>query len=177
MPRDIILFIAASLDGFIAKEDDDLQWLFETEGEGDNGYLEMYQSIDTTIMGKNTYEYVRKITEVFPYSDKKCYVFSTSEQGSNEYVEFVNENVVDFTKKLKEQEGANIWMIGGATILDTFMKENLIDEYMITVTPHILGSGIPLFTEKNPQIDLLLQGTKRYGQFVQLHYKVKHKKS
>lgn len=173
MSREVVLFIATSLDGFIAKEDDDLQWLIETAGEGDNGYTEMYQTIDTTIMGKRTYDYVIEHMEPFPYPDKKCYVFSTSETGSNEFVEFVNEDVVEFTKKLKEQEGSKIWMIGGSGILDAFVKENLIDEYMITVTPHILGSGIPLFKENNPQLDLCLVDTKRYGQFVQLHYKVK----
>ena len=138
MSREIILYIATSLDGFIAKEDDDLQWLTETVGEGDNGYTEFYQSIDTTIMGKRTYDYVMQHTETFPYPDKKCYVFTASEKGSNEYVEFVNEDVVTFTKKLKVQKGSKIWMIGGA---------NLLDEYMITVTPHILGSGIVLFND------------------------------
>ncbi|QDQ02933.1 dihydrofolate reductase [Lysinibacillus fusiformis] len=175
MTREVILFIATSLDGFIAKEDDDLQWLFdaEGEGEGDNGYTDMYQSIDTTIMGKRTYDYVMAQTESFPYPDKKCYVFTTSETGADDYVDFVNEDVVAFTQKLKEQEGSKIWMVGGAGILDAFMKENLIDEYIITITPHILGTGIPLFKEKNPQIELILINTKRYGQMVQLHYKVK----
>ncbi|MFE4898485.1 dihydrofolate reductase family protein [Peribacillus butanolivorans] len=176
MSREVVLYIATSLDGFIAKEDDDLQWLLETEGEGDNGYNEMYQSIDTTIMGKRTYDWVMEQLESFPYPEKKNYVFSTSEEGSTKFVEFVNEDVVEFTKKLKEQEGSKIWMIGGSSILDAFIKENLIDEYIITVTPHILGSGIPLFKEKNPQIDLILIDKNRFGQFVQLHYKVKHDK-
>ncbi|KOS69347.1 hypothetical protein AEA09_12775 [Lysinibacillus contaminans] len=173
MSREVILYIGASLDGFIAKENDDLKWLEETEGEGDNGYSEMYDSIDTTIMGKRTYDYVMEHAEAFPYPDKKNYVFSTSEQGSTEYVVFVNEDVVAFTTQLKEQPGAKIWMVGGSDILDAFIKENLIDEYIITLTPHILGSGIPLFKENNPQIDLVLVDTKRFGQFVQLHYKVK----
>ncbi|WP_028596641.1 dihydrofolate reductase family protein [Paenibacillus assamensis] len=173
MSREVILFIAVSLDGFIAKEDDDLQWLMETEGEGDNGYSEMYQSIDTTIMGKRTYDWVREHLEIFPYTDKKNYVFSTTQTGSNEYVEFVNEDVVEFTKKLKAQQGSKIWMVGGGVILDAFIKENVIDEYIITVTPHILGSGIPLFKERNPQINLQLINTRRFGQFVELHYKVK----
>lgn len=173
MSREVILYIGASLDGFIAKEDDDLKWLEETEGEGDNGYTEMYDSIDTTIMGKRTYDYVIEHAEAFPYPDKKNYVFTTSEQDSTEYVDFVNEDVVAFTRKLKEQPGAKIWMVGGSDILDAFIKENLIDEYIITVTPHILGAGIPLFKENNPQIDLELVDAKRYGQFVQLHYKVK----
>ncbi|MGN4125058.1 dihydrofolate reductase family protein [Lysinibacillus sphaericus] len=173
MTREVILFIATSLDGFIAKENDDLQWLYDAEGEGDNGYTEMYQSIDTIILGKRTYDYVMDHTESFPYPDKKCYVFTTSQDGTDDYVEFVKEDVVAFTKKLKEQQGSKIWMVGGAGILDAFMKENLIDEYIITVTPHILGSGIPLFKEKNPQIELNLINTQRFGQMVQQHYKVK----
>ena len=61
-------------------------------------------------------------------------------------------------------------MIGGAGILDSFMRENLVDEYFIAITPTILGAGIPLFKEKNPEIALTLLETKRFGQFVQLHY-------
>ncbi|GIN87335.1 diacylglycerol kinase [Heyndrickxia sporothermodurans] len=177
MPRELVLYIASTLDGFIAKENDDLQWLYDTEGEGDAGYTKMYQSIDTVIMGKRTYDYVLKHSEVFPYPDKKCYVFTTSEKGSNEYVEFVNEDVVEFTKRLRKQEGSKIWLVGGSGILDAFIKENLIDEYIITFTPHILGSGIPLFKENNPQINLNLIDTKRFGQFVQLHLKVNQNKS
>lgn len=173
MSREVILYIGTSLDGFIAKEDDDLQWLYETEGEGDNGYTEMYQTIDTIIMGKRTYDYIMEHTKNFPYPNKLCYVFTTTENGSSEHVEFVNEDVVEFTKKLKKQEGSKIWMVGGAGILDAFVKEKLIDEYMITVSPHILGSGVPLFKNNNPEIDLILVDTKRYGQFVQSHYMVK----
>ncbi|MFJ3390551.1 dihydrofolate reductase family protein [Lysinibacillus sp. NPDC086135] len=173
MSREIILFIATSMDGFIAKENDDLQWLEETEGEGDAGYSDMYQSIDTIIMGKRTYDYVVDHIESFPYPDKKCYVFTTSRSGKNEHVEFVNEDVVAFTKKLREQDGSKIWMVGGAEILDAFMKEALIDEIIITVTPHLLGSGIPLFKDHNPHQDLKLVNTQRCGQMVQMHYEVK----
>lgn len=173
MSREVILYIATSLDGYIAKENDDLQWLEEAEGEGDAGYSDMYQSIDTIIMGKRTYDYVVDHIESFPYPDKKCYVFTTSENGENEHVEFVNEDVVAFTKRLREQEGSKIWMVGGAGILDPFIKEQLIDELMITVTPHLLGSGIPLFKDNNPFQDLELVNTQRFGQMVQMHYKVK----
>ncbi|MBG9456164.1 hypothetical protein ABE61_19480 [Lysinibacillus sphaericus] len=175
MSREIILYIATSLDGYIAKENDDLQWLEEAEGEGDAGYSDMYQSIDTIIMGKRTYDWVVDHIEPFPYLDKKCYVFTTSLSGQNEHVEFVNEDIVAFTKKLREQEGSKIWMVGGAGILDHFIKEQLIDEIIITVTPHLLGTGIPLFKDNNPFQDLELVNTQRYGQMVQMHYKVKKK--
>lgn len=79
MSREIVLFIAASLDGYIAKEDDDLQWLMETEGEGDNGYTEMYETIDTIIMGKRTYDYVVEHMDTFPYVDKNV-MFSLTQK-------------------------------------------------------------------------------------------------
>ena len=99
--------------------------------------------------------------------------FSRSEKGSDGNVEFVNEDVVEFTKRLKAQEGSKIWMVGGGELLREFFKNNLIDEYIVTITPHILGSGVPLFKEKNPEINLTLTDTKRFGQFVNLYYKVK----
>ena len=173
MSREIVVFIGISLDGFIAKENDDLQWLEETEGEGDNGYTDMYQTIDTVIMGKRTYDYIIEHIDTFPYSDKKCYVFSKSQTGKDEHVEFVQGDVVAFTKKLKEQPGAKIWMVGGADILDAFLQEQLVDEWIITITPHLLGSGIPLFKQPRPIENLKLLETKRYGQMVQMHYKVK----
>ncbi|MFJ7698993.1 dihydrofolate reductase family protein [Lysinibacillus fusiformis] len=173
MSREIVVFIGISLDGFIAKENDDLQWLEETEGEGDNGYMDMYQTIDTIIMGKRTYDYILEHIDTFPYSDKKCYVFSKSQTGKDEHVEFVQGDVVAFTKKLKHQPGTKIWMVGGADILDAFLQEQLVDEWIITITPHLLGAGIPLFKQPRPLEDLKLLETKRYGQMVQMHYKVK----
>ncbi|WP_195575171.1 dihydrofolate reductase family protein [Paenibacillus sp. 1001270B_150601_E10] len=170
MAREVVLYIAASLDGYIARADDNLDWLTETESEGDAGYAEMYQSIDTVLMGKRTYDWLLEHTDAFPYPDKKCYVFSTTEKGSTDHVEFVNEDVLAFTRKLKEEDGAKIWMVGGGGILDAFIKHHLIDEYIITVTPHILGAGIPLFKANNPEIHLFLKESRRYGQFVQMHY-------
>lgn len=173
MSRETLVFIAGSLDGFIAKENDDLQWLEETEGEGDNGYADMYQTIDTVIMGKRTYDYILEHIKPFPYPDKKCYVFSTTQTGENEHVTFIQEDVITFTQRLKEQEGTKIWMVGGGELLDAFLQERLIDEWIITITPHLLGSGIPLFKSPRPFENLRLLETKRYGQMVQLHYEVK----
>lgn len=173
MSRKIILYIATSLDGYIATEDDNLQWLTETAGEGDAGYSEMYASIDTMIMGKRTYDYVVEHTETFPHTDRKCYVFTSSEQAVNEDVYYVNEDVVRFTEELKSQPGSNIWIVGGSVLLDAYMKANLIDEYIITIAPHILGRGVPLFLPNNPAIELELIELKQFGQFAQMHYKVK----
>ena len=144
--RKLVLFIAASLDGYIAAKDDSLDWLYKVEGEGDNGYSEFYETIDTVLMGRRTYDWILKNgTGDFPYKDKECYIFSRSVTEDNVEVKFVKDNIVDFTNKLKQQQGKNIWVVGGGELLHSFIEKKLVDEMIITVAPVILGQGIPLF--------------------------------
>ncbi|WP_449623040.1 dihydrofolate reductase family protein [Robertmurraya sp. Marseille-Q9965] len=172
--RNIVLFIASSLDGYIATKDDSLEWLFKVEGEGDNGFSEFYETVDTVIMGKKTYDWlINQKLEEFPYKNKACYVFTRSSTEVNEDAKFVNEDVVQFTNTLKAQEGKNIWIVGGGELLHSFIKEKLVDEMIITVAPQIIGEGIPLFKAGNYQIELKLRGTRTFNQFVELHYTVK----
>ncbi|MFJ8248302.1 dihydrofolate reductase family protein [Peribacillus asahii] len=171
--RKLVLFIAVSLDGYIAAKDDSLDWLYKVEGEGDNGYSEFYETIDTVLMGRRTYDWILKnVTGDFPYKDKECYVFSRSLNKDNEDVEFVKDDVVHFTNKLKHQEGKNIWIVGGGELLHSFLKEKLIDELILTVAPTLIGTGISLFKEDNFHLELSLKGIKRFNQFVEIHYEV-----
>jgi len=101
---------------------------------------------------------------------KECYVFSTSKQEASDHVAFVNENIVEFINKLKDTEGKNIWIVGGGNLLSDFIKENLIDEFIITVAPTLLGNGIPLFKKQDIETELELKNVHRYNQFVELHY-------
>ncbi|WP_088832467.1 dihydrofolate reductase family protein [Paenibacillus tyrfis] len=173
MKRPLALYIATSLDGYIARENGEIDWLDEAEGEGDSGYSEFYETIDTVLMGNKTYEHTFELADQFPYPDKKCYVFSRSDRQPNQHVTFVTGDVPEFVDKLKEQDGSKIWIVGGAEILDVLLKSNLVDEFIITMMPTILGKGIPLFKKDNPELKLSLARTKRYGQMVQLHYTVK----
>ncbi|MDW2879494.1 MULTISPECIES: dihydrofolate reductase family protein [Bacillaceae] len=173
-PRNIVLFIAQSLDGYIATKEDSLEWLFKVEGEGDNGYSEFYEEIDTIIMGKRTYDWIMKHEKgQFPYKNKDCYVFSRSQLEDTADVKFVNEDIVDFANSLKKEEGKNIWVVGGGELLHTFLKEELLDELFITIAPSIIGDGIPLFKSGDYQLDLKLKGTRTFNQFVEIHYTVK----
>ncbi|MGG1662060.1 dihydrofolate reductase family protein [Brevibacillus sp. NRS-1366] len=172
MKRPVVLFIAATLDGYIARENGDIHWLYEAEGERDNGYSEFYDTIDTVLMGNKTYEHTFELADQFPYPGKKCYVFSRSEHEPSPDVTFVTEDVVGFIEKLKEQEGSKIWIVGGAEILDVLLKGKLVDEFIISIMPTMLGKGIPLFKGDNPELKLSLTETKRFGQIVQLHYVV-----
>lgn len=170
--RNIVLFIATSLDGYIATKDDSLDWLFKVEGEGDNGISEFYETVDTILMGRKTYDWIiTHMTEEFPYKNKECYVFSRQENEDTEDVKFIKEDIIDFTNKLKNEEGKNIWIVGGGDLLHSFIKEKLVDEFIITIAPTIIGEGVPLFKEDEYQLELYLKGTRCFNQFVELHYK------
>jgi dihydrofolate reductase len=173
-PRNVVLFIAQSLDGYIATKEDSLDWLFKVEGEGDNGYSEFYEEVDTIIMGKRTYDWIMNYEKgQFPYKNKNCYVFSRSQLEDTADVKFVNEDIINFTNSLKKEEGKNIWVVGGGDLLHTFFKEKLLDELILTTAPSIIGDGIPLFKPGNYQLELNLKRTRTFNQFVEVHYTVK----
>jgi len=160
MSRNIVLYIAASLDGYIAKNNGSVEWL---GGHGDdpnvdNGYNDFYKTIDTVVMGRTTYEQI--INELSPdswvYKNKKCYVATRKHHRPDERVEFISDNIAAFIKNLKTQDGKDIWLIGGGKLIDEFVKHDLIDKYIITIIPTILGEGIPLFLKNNSEIKLRL---------------------
>jgi len=165
------LFIASTLDGYIATKDDNLDWLFEVEGDGDNGYSEFYQSIDIIIMGKNTYDWLKsEQPDSWPYSGKECYVFTHKKQSNTNHVKFIEvSNLIDFSQKLI----GNVWVVGGGNLIKDFLENHLIDEIQVTIAPVLLGDGIPLFPTGNYAEKLELIKTKTYGQFVELNYAVK----
>ena len=172
--RNLVLFIATSLDGYIAAPDESLEWLYQIEGEGDNGFSEFYQTVDTILMGKRTYDWIiKQQLEQFPYQNKRCSVFTRSDMENNEDVIFLNEDVAELTNKLKQEDGKNIWIVGGGELLHSFIEKKLVDEMIITVAPVILGQGIPLFRKGNQQLKLLLKNERTFNQFVELHYEVK----
>ncbi|MFE8700109.1 dihydrofolate reductase family protein [Cytobacillus sp. FJAT-54145] len=172
--RKVVLYIATSLDGFIAAEDESLDWLFRVEGEGDNGYSAFYETVDTILMGRKTFDWVMQHENGnFPYANKECYVFTKSVIQDSQHVKFINEDIVSFTNHLKSRNGKNIWIVGGGGLLQTFLKEKLVDELIITVAPALIGKGIPLFREGDYEIELSLKGFKQYNQFGELHYEVK----
>ncbi|MGV3489181.1 MAG: dihydrofolate reductase family protein [Tuberibacillus sp.] len=176
--RKVVLYIAESLDGYIARKDDELDWLFKVDGDGDNGYGKFYETVDTILLGRRTYDWILGHEKGnFPYKNKECYVFSRSEtQHDNESVQFYNGSLTELIRHLKSQDGKNIWLVGGGDLILSFIKENLIDECRITIAPSIIGNGIPLFKEGDYELELSLKGMDRYNQFVELQYDVIHKR-
>lgn len=171
--RKLVLYIASSLDGYIATDEHNLDWLFAVEGEGDNGYAKFYNTVDTILIGRVTYDWIMEHEKGdFPYKGKECYVFSKTIKEDSQHVKFISNDVAKFTNDIKNQNGKNIWLVGGGNLLNTFIKEQLVDEIIINIAPVLLGKGIPLFSNNSIQTDLMLRNINRYNQFVELHYEV-----
>ncbi len=163
----IQVYIATSLDGFIASKDGSVDWLPQV---AESGYDVFYKSIDTVIMGKTTYDQILTFGK-YPYKDKKSFVFSRTGQTKDENTKFVSD-VDRFVNDGFPGAGPNIWLVGGAKIIASFLKQSAVDEIIITKIPIILGNGIPLFQNLKEKTKLGLIKTQKYDQLVELHYKV-----
>lgn len=169
--RKVVFYGAISLDGYLARKNHSLDWLMGTEGENDTTYSEFYDTVDTLIMGRKTYEQILLLSpEAFPYEGKKCYVMSRTLTGSTEFVTFVNTDLVGLVKSLASQPGKRIWIVGGGEVLKPLLEEKLVDEFIIQLAPVILGNGIPLFVPGDYENRLMLKDVKQYKQFVEVYY-------
>ncbi len=145
--RKVILFIASSLDGFIARKSGKIDWLFTDQ---DYGYSDFLKTIGVVIMGRKTYEQALTFGE-YPYKGVEGYVFSRTRAGAkDENVAFVSGDIASFVKALKAKPGKDIWLIGGAGVIQPFLERDLIDEFSISIHPIMLGDGIPLFRAPFP---------------------------
>ena len=170
--RDVILFIACSLDGYIARKDGQVDWLFHDE---DYGYSDFYDSIDATLMGKKTYLDILAMGE-FPYYDKKNYVFvRKNNPPHNRSVGYVHGDIPAFVRKLKKEEGKDIWLVGGGQINTILLTSGDIDRMVVSVHPVVLGQGIPLFGAGIPaERWFVFERAETFASgLVQLHYRRK----
>lgn len=172
--RRIVLFIAMSLDGYIADSNGGVGWLngHGSNSENINVYSDFVKDIDTILMGWNTYYQVA--TELSPtewiYSDFITYVITHNVRNSTEQIRFTDENPIDLLKRLKSENGKNIWICGGANLAQQLMRNDLIDQYYISVIPTVLGSGIRLFGNMEKEIKLKLLKTQTYNGITDLIY-------
>lgn len=172
--RKVILFIAMSLDGFIAQENDDLRFLSIVEREGeDYGYYNFIKSVDTVIMGRKTYDWLMTQVSVFPHADKTSYIITRNSRPSIANTPFYSGNLKELIKKLKTEKGLNIFVDGGAEIVNLMLKNNLIDEIQVSIIPIVLGGGVRLFNKgfSEQRLNLVQSKTFESG-LVQLHYRI-----
>lgn len=175
--RLLSIFIATSLDGYIAKPNDDLSFLKIVEKEGeDYGYAAFTSTIDTIILGRKTYDWVlREIgTSHYDNGERNVYVITRTERPSVGKTKFYTGSLTELMLQLKSEKGKNIYCDGGAEIINELLKNDLVDEFIISVIPVLLGNGTRLFKDGRPEQQLELVSTKTFDTgLTQLHYKRK----
>lgn len=178
--RELIYYVASTLDGYIAHEDGSLAgfpWddeygaeLFELFPEtfpahlrSDEGAAAGNKRFDAVLMGRKTYEVGLREGVTNPYPTLNQYLFSrTMEESPDEEVELISGNAVDLVKRLKGEPGKAIWLCGGASLASTFLEAELIDRIIVKLNPVVFGSGIPLFSGDVDQASLELTDSKIY---------------
>lgn len=172
LERSVVLNIACSLDGYIATKDESLEWLFKVDGqeEANKGIEKFEETIDTVIMGRKTFDWVMKeLNGENPYADKTTFVYSHHPHEDTEKVHYTQKDPVELIEILREQNGGNIWLMGGGFVIRDFLEAGLVDEIVITVAPVLLGEGIRLFKEGNYSSEWTLKRTRQVGQFAELN--------
>lgn len=173
--RKISLFIAMSLDGYIADRKGGVDWLTGQGGDEEDidSYSEFAKTIDTVIMDWKTYHQI--VTELSPeewvYNDFTTYVVTHRKHRSSEKIQFVDTDPVDLVKRLKQESGKDIWICGGADLVQQLVKADLIDDYQITIIPTLLGSGVRLFENGADEIKLRLLHARTYNGMTELTYR------
>ncbi|WP_296702902.1 dihydrofolate reductase family protein [Algoriphagus sp.] len=169
------VFIATSLDGLIAGKNDNLDWLstFPEIDQVDTGYHEFTAKIDALLMGRNTFETVCAFDGDWPYQ-KPVFVLSNSLIEIPEKYQgkafFVKGTLTEILSQIHEQGFTNLYIDGGKTI-QSFLKEDLIDEMIITIIPVLLGEGIPLFANLHEQLVFkCVKTTLFFDKVVQNHF-------
>ena len=159
--RKVILQLAVSLDGYIEGPNGEFDWCFTDE---DYGMSAFFKRVDTTFMGRKTYELVVAMQDQAPpgFPKMKEYVFSNTMETANKDVTLIRGDIKKEVGKIKKQKGKDIWLFGGADLISSLMNLQLVDEFILAVHPVVLGSGKALFKDMNERTWLTLTDHKIY---------------
>jgi dihydrofolate reductase len=177
--RRVILDLAVTLDGFIEGPKGEVDWCIM---DHDMDFTNFLNQIDTILYGRKSYDlwgqYIPKNEDSDTEKEiwklvhsKEKYVFSRTQKETDNRAILLNDNIVEEVNKLKKKPGRDIWLYGGSSLITTFIKLGLVDEFRLSVHPVILGEGKPLFIDIKERVNLRLIDTKRFSSgVVQLCY-------
>ncbi|MFT8321914.1 MAG: dihydrofolate reductase family protein [Bacillus sp. (in: firmicutes)] len=177
--RRIILDLAVTLDGFIEGKNGEVDWCIM---EPDMGFTNFLNQIDTILYGRKSYDlwgqYTPKTED--PDSEKELwrlihakekYVFSRTQIETDKQAIWINENILETAKEMKNKPGKNIWLYGGASLITTFINLGLVDEFRLSIHPVILGEGKPMFIDIKKRLNMKMVDTRTFSSgVVQLIY-------
>ncbi len=172
MNRKLCLFIAMSLDGYIAKPNGDISFLDEMNQEGeDYGYKAYIEMVDTVLLGRKTYDKILSMGMENHYGERDVYVISRTPRKNSGNVTFYSGDIKKLVTALKSKHGKNIYCDGGAETIQQLLNADLVDEMTISIIPILLGEGIRLFNGDYPEKKLQLVRCQKFEKgLVQLHY-------
>jgi dihydrofolate reductase len=175
--RNVIVHIATSADGYIARPNGDLDWLTSRPApKGFYGMSAFMKSIDTMLLGRKTYDVSLRMGAKFD-SKSRTIVFSRHAPPAAVPlgVEFAKDAIGPFVSRLREHPGKDIWLMGGGELIASFLDEQVIDEFVISVVPVFIGDGIPLIARRHRHVPLDLYSVERFEDgLVQLRYRVQN---
>jgi dihydrofolate reductase len=165
------LYIATSLDGYIAAPGDDLGFL-SLAGEGeDYGYEEFIKGVSTIVMGRKTYDWVMTQVPEWPHADVETIIITRSNKAGSGNLHYFAGDPQTLVRELKVRDGKDIFINGGAEIVNELLKGSLIDGFIIFVFPILLGKGVRLWQDGRPEDRLQLVESKSYPSgILELHY-------
>jgi dihydrofolate reductase len=173
--RKIIVHIATSADGYIARPDGSLDWLTNRPApKGFYGMPQFMRTVDAKLLGRKTFDLSVEMGAPFSANDRH-YVFSRRPPPASvpAGVEFVSQPIGAFARRLRAQAGKSVWMMGGGEIIASFLDEDAIDEFIISVVPIFIGKGIPLIAPRHREVPLKLRSVKPFSDgVVQVHYDI-----
>ncbi|MDI4643622.1 dihydrofolate reductase family protein [Cohnella hashimotonis] len=184
MKRKIILDLAVTLDGFIEGKNGEVDWCIM---DAEMGFDRFLNQIDTIFYGRKSYELWGQFTPDQESGEaekqfwelvhrKEKYVFSRTQKGTDHNAVFINDNLLEEVDRIKNKPGKDIWLYGGASLITTFIRLGLVDEFRLSVHPVVLGEGKPLFVDVRQRLNLKLVDTKSFSSgVVQLIYRLNEK--
>lgn len=168
-----ILYVATSIDGYIARSDGSIDWLLPPEQVNKNkDYLKFYNSIDAIVMGSTTYEQILGFGD-WAYPGKLSYVLTSRNLSTLRLDIVFMKSMEEIVEDVNKRGYQRVWLMGGGRAASPFIQNGLVDEYFIFIIPIILGTGITLYQSLSElKLDLISQKSCPYG-VVELHYKRK----
>ncbi|MFY8021668.1 MAG: dihydrofolate reductase family protein [Bacteroidia bacterium] len=172
--RKLIVYIACSIDGYIAKPNDNLDFLKIVEKEGeDYGYASFFESVDTILIGRRTFDWVVQQVGLAHYQalDKRVIVISSQAKAQEKNIEYYSGSIPQLIEELKSKEGKNLFCDGGALLIHELLQHHLIDEIYLSIVPILLGDGISLFKSGREEQRYQVKNVQSFDTgLVQIHY-------
>ena len=173
----VIVYIAMSLDGYIADAGGSVAWLGGDGSDPGNpgSYPEFIETVDAVVLGHSTYHQI--VTELspdtWPYAGKQTYVLTHGEHANQPEITFTSQGVAELLPTLRDGLSGNVWICGGASVVNQALRARLVDEFIVSIIPTLLGGGIPLFDKKDFEQRLSLVSTRSYDGIAELTHQMR----